>query len=183
MAEVFKLLFKEKRIIAFFLFVHYNERGGMTMYYSYFESLVGPMTLIATAQAIVGVHFGKKKVKGAEKKTPLLKTLEQELKEYFAGERKEFDLPLEVQGTVFQQNVWKELEKIPYGETRSYQEVAEGIGNAKAVRAVGMANHRNPIAILIPCHRVIGKNQTLVGYAGGLSIKQRLLELEGNDVL
>ncbi len=142
------------------------------------ESPIGDLTLIATDQFIVGVHFGKKKVEGTFQRNGLLKTLEKELKEYFEGQRKTFDLPLDPKGTLFQQRVWNDLKTIPYGETKSYQEVAFEIENAKAVRAVGMANHRNPIAILIPCHRVIGKNQSLVGYAGGLEIKQQLLELE-----
>lgn len=101
-----------------------------------------------------------------------------QLREYFEGERKVFDLPLKISGTPFQEMVWGELLKIPYGETRSYKDIATSIGNPKASRAVGMANNRNKIAIIIPCHRVIGANGSLTGYAGGLDIKEKLLLLE-----
>lgn len=101
-----------------------------------------------------------------------------QLDEYFGGKRRQFDIPLSMQGTSFQIQVWKALLDIPYGQTRSYSDIAEQIGNPKACRAVGMANNRNKIAIIIPCHRVIGKNGSLVGYAGGLDFKQHLLKLE-----
>lgn len=104
-----------------------------------------------------------------------------QIREYFAGNRTNFNIPLAPQGTDFQQQVWKTLCNIPYGETRTYKQIAQAIGNPKAVRAVGMANNKNPIAILIPCHRVIGSNGKLVGYAGGLDIKKRLLNLERRD--
>lgn len=110
--------------------------------------------------------------------TPLLKMAAEQLREYFEGERKDFNLPLSPVGTKFQLKVWKALQTIPYGETRSYRQVAEIIGNPKACRAVGMANNRNPIAIIIPCHRVIGADGNLVGYGGGLDLKQQLLDLE-----
>jgi O-6-methylguanine DNA methyltransferase len=100
------------------------------------------------------------------------------LSEYLIGERKSFDLPLNPRGTVFQQQVWKALCDIPYGETRSYKQIAEAIGNPKAVRAVGMANNRNPLLIVIPCHRVIGANGKLVGYGAGIEKKEFLLKLE-----
>lgn len=109
----------------------------------------------------------------------LAETAASQIREYLEGKRREFTLPLAPQGTLFQQRVWEALRTIPYGETRCYAEIAEMIGNPKACRAVGMANNRNPIMILIPCHRVVGKNGGLVGYASGLDIKQRLLELEG----
>ncbi len=102
----------------------------------------------------------------------------QQLSQYFTGKRTSFDLPLSPQGTNFQKRVWKELCAIPYGQVRCYQDIARNIGNPGAARAVGMANHRNPIAIVIPCHRVIGKNGDLVGYAGGLAMKETLLRLE-----
>lgn len=102
-----------------------------------------------------------------------------QLKEYFTGKSKKFTIPLHQVGTPFQLQVWKELLRIPYGETRSYAEIAARVGNPKGQRAVGMANNRNPIGIVVPCHRVIGKSGSLTGYAGGLDIKQRLLELEG----
>lgn len=101
-----------------------------------------------------------------------------ELGEYFAGRRRNFTLPLAPQGTEFQLRVWDELQRIPYGETRSYGEIARAIGQPRACRAVGMANNRNPIAILIPCHRVIGRDGSLTGYASGLAIKRQLLDLE-----
>ncbi|SEA29256.1 methylated-DNA--[protein]-cysteine S-methyltransferase [Microbulbifer marinus] len=103
----------------------------------------------------------------------------QQLTEYFAGERRDFELPLNPRGTEFQRRVWDALLRIPYGETRSYREQAETLGNLKAIRAVARANGANPIAIVIPCHRVIGADGTLTGYAGGLDMKARLLSLEG----
>ncbi|WP_019121771.1 methylated-DNA--[protein]-cysteine S-methyltransferase [Brevibacillus massiliensis] len=102
-----------------------------------------------------------------------------QLDEYFAGKRRSFDLPLDLYGTPFQKAVWQELTRIPYGQTRSYKEIAMALGAVKAVRAIGGANNRNPIPIVVPCHRVIGSNGALVGYGGGLSIKQHLLTLEG----
>lgn len=110
--------------------------------------------------------------------TELQKKVRRELTEYFAGERKEFDLPLKLAGTKFQMAVWEALKKIPYGETRSYHDIACAVGNPKACRAVGGANHCNPIMILVPCHRVIGKNGSLTGFGGGLDVKRALLELE-----
>ncbi len=110
---------------------------------------------------------------------PLLSEAERQLHAYFAGELRRFDLPLDMVGTEFQKRVWRELETIPYGETRSYRQIAEGIGAPRAVRAVGAANGSNPLPIVIPCHRVIGSGGKLVGYGGGLPLKRRLLELEG----
>jgi methylated-DNA-[protein]-cysteine S-methyltransferase len=102
-----------------------------------------------------------------------------QLRAYFAGRLREFDLPLDLQGTAFQLSVWRELERIPYGETRSYSQIAAAIGAPQSVRAVGAANGANPIPIVVPCHRVIGAGGKLVGYGGGLPLKKRLLELEG----
>ncbi|MBO5330240.1 MAG: methylated-DNA--[protein]-cysteine S-methyltransferase [Anaerotignum sp.] len=113
--------------------------------------------------------------------TELILECKKQLEEYFAGKRKTFDLPLVPRGTEFQQKVWKALQEIPYGETRTYGEVAAAIGNPKAARAVGMANNKNPIGIIIPCHRVVGANGKLVGYAGGMEKKEFLLELERNN--
>jgi len=110
--------------------------------------------------------------------TPLLRQAVCQLNEYFQGARETFDLPLSYQGTSFQKAVWEALLDIPYGQVRSYKDVAEGIGRGKACRAVGMANNRNPIVIIIPCHRVIGHNGALVGYGGGIAAKEYLLELE-----
>lgn len=103
----------------------------------------------------------------------------EELRAYFAGSLREFRVPLDMEGTSFQLSVWNHLLKIPYGETRSYTQVAEAVGRPKAVRAVGAANGSNPVAIIVPCHRVIGSNGKLTGYGGGLPMKKRLLELEG----
>lgn len=111
--------------------------------------------------------------------TEVLRETYKQLVEYFNGKRKEFDIPLNPSGTDFQQQVWCELLKIPYGETRSYKDIALEIGNENAVRAVGNANNKNPIPIIIPCHRVIGSDNKLVGYAGGLDIKKNLLKIEG----
>jgi len=101
-----------------------------------------------------------------------------QLKEYFEGTRKVFEIDINPEGTVFQKQVWDALLKIPYGETRSYAQIAEAVGNKNACRAVGMANNKNPIAIIIPCHRVIGSDGSLTGYAGGLEVKRKLLEIE-----
>jgi methylated-DNA-[protein]-cysteine S-methyltransferase len=108
----------------------------------------------------------------------VIKQAVNELQEYFEGRRREFTVPLHPQGTDFQLRVWQVLRTIPYGKTWSYKQVATAAGNPKASRAVGMANNRNPIAIIIPCHRVIGANGRLVGYAGGLDVKEKLLEIE-----
>lgn len=116
-----------------------------------------------------------------EKDTKLLVKAKNELEEYFEGKRKEFDLPLKQEGTEFQKKVWNALSKIPYGEKRTYKEIAKMIGNEKASRAVGMANNKNNIPIIIPCHRVIGSSGKLVGYALGLDMKQYLLDLESKN--
>lgn len=128
---------------------------------------------------IVRVSLGGNGIpEGENKQTRLLVQAAGQLDEYFTGKRKEFDLPLAAKGTLFQKKVWNTLCTIPYGETRSYKDIAIQIGNAKACRAVGMANHNNPIGIIVPCHRVVGADGKLVGYAGGLDRKQFLLELE-----
>ena len=108
--------------------------------------------------------------------------MKQQLEQYFAGQRQQFNLPLDFQGTDFQQQVWRALLTIPYGETRSYKDIALQIGNEKAVRAVGAANGKNPISIIAPCHRVIGSGGALVGFAGGLDKKQILLSLEQGQI-
>jgi methylated-DNA-[protein]-cysteine S-methyltransferase len=129
--------------------------------------------------AITGVYFGAEIPAGFVKaETTLMKKAATQIEEYLNGKRKKFSLPLAMHGTEFQMNVWRALQTIPYGETRSYKEIAELVNRPKAVRAVGMANHRNPISIIVPCHRVIGHNGSLTGYGGGLSLKRRLLELE-----
>jgi methylated-DNA-[protein]-cysteine S-methyltransferase len=110
---------------------------------------------------------------------PLIAIAAEQMREYFAGRLRQFDLPLDPQGTAFQKRVWCELETIPFGQIRSYAQVAVAIGKPKAVRAVGAANGANPLPIVVPCHRVIGSSGRLVGYGGGLALKHRLLELEG----
>lgn len=115
--------------------------------------------------------------------TPVIKKAAKQLREYFLGKRKVFDLPLSINGTPFQTIVWEALISIPYGETRSYKDIAIQIGKNKACRAIGMANNRNTIPIVIPCHRVIGSKGELVGYGGGLEVKQMLLEIEGNNIV
>ena len=116
-----------------------------------------------------------------EPQNPLLQDTMRQLQEYFAGTRKSFSIPLDLQGTDFQKKVWNVLLSIPYGETRSYSDIARAIGKPDAVRAVGAANGRNPLSIIVPCHRVIGQNGSLTGYAGGLEIKKMLLDLENSQ--
>ena len=145
----------------------------------YCSTPIGDIAIVEEDGAISQVFFcADPTVLGQIAETDLIKKAAEQLDEYFKGRRKAFDLPLAPQGTPFQQSVWNALLKIKFGETRSYKEIAEQIGNPKAVRAVGMANNRNPISIIIPCHRVIGSDGSIVGYGGGLSIKQYLLELE-----
>ena len=140
------------------------------------ETPIGALTLTASADAIAAVRFG---AQGARDASALLDAAEAQLREYFARTRRTFDLPLDPRGTAFELRVWTALRTIPYGETRSYGAIAAVIGSPRAARAVGMANHRNPLPILIPCHRVIGADGSLTGYAGGLETKRRLLALEG----
>lgn len=153
-----------------------------------FESPIGLIKICEENDRITGLHICNEVEKQAEmeielpkgqvRHSDLLYEAYKQVTEYFAGRRMKFDLPLSYRGTPFQQKVWMELQKIPYGETWSYEDIAAGIGNKKAVRAVGQANHRNPIMIIIPCHRVINKNGNLAGFGGGLEAKRYLLELE-----
>ena len=145
---------------------------------------VGELELVEDGQGICGLSFGASSENEdvLEEETALLSEAKRQLLEYFAGERKKFELPLSMHGTKFQMRDWEELLAIPYGETRSYGEIARAIGCPKGCRAVGMANRNNPIAIIVPCHRVIGSNGSLTGYAGknkALDIKEYLLKLEG----
>jgi methylated-DNA-[protein]-cysteine S-methyltransferase len=146
----------------------------------FFETPVGTLGIVENGVAITEVYFEKENrhmdVMLAE--TKLIKETCKQLQEYFEGKRKAFNLPLAPKGTPFQLKVWNALQNIPYGETRSYKDIAIAAGNFQASRAVGMANNRNPISIIIPCHRVIGSNGKLVGYGGGLHIKEYLLDLE-----
>lgn len=141
------------------------------------NSPIGKLTIVECGGVIMAVKFGEHP-DGEYKNSVLIQNAVKQLTQYFDGSRTAFDLPLMAEGTDFQKRVWDELKKIPYGETRSYGQIASSIGNPKAVRAVGGANNKNPIAIIVPCHRVIGSGGTLVGYAGGLNIKEMLLELE-----
>lgn len=148
-------------------------------YWEVLETDLMPLTLVCDESALLCVNFGTAEPDGAvRKRTELIEKVSEQLREYLAGERQAFDLPLRPEGTEFQKKVWDALTAIPYGETRSYQEIAVQIGNPEACRAVGMANNRNPIPIIIPCHRVIGARGSLVGYGGGLDIKVKLLEIE-----
>ena len=140
------------------------------------QSPIGLLTIEETDGAITALRFGGETV--SPPPTPLLQRAAQQLTEYFAARRRTFDLPLRPQGTVFQQAAWSALCDIPYGQTRTYAQQAAAIGNPKACRAVGMANHCNPLPLFIPCHRVIGAGGKLTGYAGGLAVKRFLLELE-----
>ncbi|QQE73764.1 methylated-DNA--[protein]-cysteine S-methyltransferase [Brevibacillus composti] len=167
---------------------------GQTIGFTTMFSRIGPLLLASTEEGLCYLGFGeeqqalpvfqrwaRKMFLGAilepdERGNQQAKT---ELEEYFSGNRKQFDVPIALHGTAFQKAVWQELTRIPYGETKSYKEIALALGQAKAVRAIGGANNRNPIPIIVPCHRVIGSNGALVGYGGGLSIKEQLLALEG----
>jgi len=149
------------------------------------KSPVGELTIIASDKGIVALLWqddkpGRVQISSGLQKNDdnLLLDAERQLSEYFAGQRKRFDLPLDFSGTAFQKSVWEALLTIPYGETRSYGEIASRIGNEKAVRAVGAANGKNPISIIAPCHRVIGASGAMTGFAGGLKNKRFLLDLE-----
>lgn len=147
-----------------------------------YHSPFGDMELDYEEDAVTALKMAEKK---AVREAPegLALAVFQELDEYFQGKRKTFDIPLRTHGTPFQEKVWAALRAIPYGEVRSYKEVAEAIGHPKAYRAVGMANNANPIFIIVPCHRVIGADGSLTGYGGGLPMKKALLSLEkGNRI-
>ena len=146
------------------------------------QTPAGPLLLIEENKALTEISFADKdtrtfqagrQAETTEQETPLLAEAKRQLEEYFAGLRASFSLPLNPQGTAFQKKVWQQLETIPYGQTRTYGQIAAAVGQPTASRAVGGANHNNPIAIVIPCHRVIGANGKLTGYAGGLDIKEK----------
>ena len=156
------------------------------MYYCYLETPIGQIMLAGDDEALTVVDFPK----GSMHRQPdpdwiynekPFVAARQQLLEYFAGKRTEFDLPLRLNGTEFQLQVLEELQRIPYGETKSYGDIAERIGRPKALRAVGAANGRNPIPIIVPCHRVIGSSGDLTGFGGGLDIKEALLRLEAEN--
>ncbi|TWI56137.1 methylated-DNA--[protein]-cysteine S-methyltransferase [Halalkalibacter nanhaiisediminis] len=158
------------------------------------DSPLGRLTIVATDHGVCHIHFGELKtsiatlnawLKKHGRKGELthcmetIRPIREQLEDYFSGKRATFDLPLDLCGTIFQKKVWNALKNIGYGKTKSYKEIAQEIGAPKAVRAVGGANNKNPIPIIIPCHRVIGSNGNMVGYGGGLDKKEILLSLEG----
>lgn len=142
------------------------------------SSPVGTLYLVASAKGLCGVYREKQPALLITNAKGVLAQAAKELAEYFAGEREQFEVPLDLQGTAFQQQVWQALLEIPYGETVAYKDIAKRIRNRKAMRAVGSANGKNPVCIIVPCHRVIAADGTLGGYAGGLEMKKKLLRLE-----
>ena len=147
----------------------------------FYETSLGKIGIAEHDGSITNLYFENDPLPqhATNQETPLLAEASRQLSRYLAGELKEFTLPLCPKGTPFMQQVWKVLREIPYGKTSTYKQVATKVGNEKAVRAVGMANNRNPIPIFIPCHRVIGSNGALIGFRGGLAVKQNLLSMEG----
>lgn len=155
----------------------------MKTFYTTYTSPLGVMTLQANDDGMLGAWFETQTTQPEDlgeyvEEHQILHHVITQLDEYFSGQRKVFDIPLVANGTEFQKRVWQALTTIPYGQTWSYQDLANAIDNPKAVRAVGLANGKNPISIIVPCHRVIGKNGKLTGYAGGVERKAQLLELE-----
>ncbi len=146
----------------------------------YYQTDLGIIGIADDGEAITEVFFANDESQDdtPQKETRLIQQAARQLIEYLKGQRRKFDLPLRLMGTEMQQEVWQALLTIPYGQTRSYKQIAEQIGRPRAYRAVGMANNRNPVAIIVPCHRVIGADGSLVGYGGGLHIKEHLLKLE-----
>ena len=157
----------------------------MTLSYKEMDSPVGKLKLVASADALVAVLWERERpnrVKlhsmNPDPRHPVLIEAERQLTEYFSGTRTEFDLCIEPRGSEFQKKVWQALREIPFGQTKSYLDLAKAVGSAKAVRAVGAANGKNPLSIVVPCHRVIGANGSLTGFAGGLEAKAKLLAFE-----
>lgn len=160
----------------------YTHQRKLTMinYYSQ-NTKIGNITIFEENDFIIKLCFSKNNLSTIDchkAKTPVISKAFNQLTEYVDRQRQDFNLPLKPKGTLFQQKVWKEVLKIPYGQTASYKDIATAVGNANASRAVGMANNKNPIPIFIPCHRIIGKNGSLTGYAGGLELKEVLLKIE-----
>jgi methylated-DNA-[protein]-cysteine S-methyltransferase len=153
------------------------------LYKAYYQSALGLIEIVAIEQVIKSVNFIEPEARDETAEvaddSPALAECLRQLDEYFAGELSEFELALDPDGTDFQKAVWRQLTTIPFGKTVSYLDIAKGIGNEKAVRAVGAANGQNPISIIVPCHRVIGSDGTLTGYGGGLWRKEWLLKHEG----
>ena len=157
----------------------------MTLFYKEIESPVGKLKLVASANALVAVLWEREPPNRVKLDTatlapqqPILLETERQLSEYFSGGRTEFDLPLQPDGSEFQKKVWQALREIPFGQTRSYIELAKAVGSSKAARAVGAANSKNPLSIIVPCHRVVGADGSLTGFAGGIETKAALLALE-----
>lgn len=153
----------------------------MEKYQRKINSVIGPLYLIASKNFLHGIHWDEQPVSKEIKDSPetiIFDKTQQQLKEYFNGEREDFNIPLYLEGTDFQKRVWEQLQKIPYGETRSYKQIATALKDPNACRAVGTANGKNPVSIIVPCHRVINVGGKLGGYAGGLDIKIQLLALE-----
>jgi methylated-DNA-[protein]-cysteine S-methyltransferase len=157
-----------------------------TFYYQIFSSPIGPLGIVASEKGLVALEFDRGQFPGKRDSNVVWKHSTErtregavQLDEYFAGARREFTLPLDLRGTPFQLRCWRALLKIPYGETRTYADIARAVGCPQGYRAVGLANNRNPVAIVVPCHRVIASDGTLCGYGGGLEVKRKLLELEG----
>ena len=156
------------------------------LFYDVMDSPVGKLRLVCSNKALRAVLFESSRTTGLARdsalekneKHPILMAAKKQLGEYFAGKRQMFDLPLDAKGSVFQMKAWKELSKIPYGQTISYGEQALRIGDVKKARAAGMANGRNPLSIIVPCHRVIGASGELTGFGGGLKVKKFLLDME-----
>ncbi|MGA4838750.1 methylated-DNA--[protein]-cysteine S-methyltransferase [Streptomyces sp. G45] len=152
------------------------------------DSPYGPLTLVATDGTLSGLYMTEQRHRPAEetfgdRDPDAFGEATAQLNAYFAGDLKEFDLPLRLDGTPFQRTVWQQLLTIPYGETRTYGQLADALGNPAASRAVGLANGKNPIGVIVPCHRVVGANGSLTGYGGGLDRKRRLLEFESGAAL
>ena len=159
----------------------------MILVYTYTSTPIGELLLAGQNEVLhyLGFPKGKMAMTSAadwQRNDRSFAQVKQQLQEYFAGKRQNFDLPLSPQGTEFQCQVWRQLQTIPYGQTCSYSELAQAIQRPKAVRAVGAANGQNPIPVIIPCHRVIGSNGKLTGFGGGLDVKEHLLQLEGIEV-
>jgi methylated-DNA-[protein]-cysteine S-methyltransferase len=162
----------------------------MTLSYKEIDSPVGKLKLVANATALVAVLWEEEPPNRVRledmnfaSRHPVLREAERQLREYFSGTRTEFDLPLAPRGSEFQKKAWQALRRIPFGETRSYLGLAKELGAANAVRAVGAANGKNPLAIVVPCHRVIGASGALTGFAAGLEVKAKLLDFESRSAL
>jgi methylated-DNA-[protein]-cysteine S-methyltransferase len=152
------------------------------MNYQFLETPIGTLRLVSDGTHLLAIEFEGQysdDIQDSGCSDPVLASCARQLSEYFAGDRQGFELPLGAHGTPFQQSVWAALLDIPYGEVRSYRDIARSINNEAAVRAVGAANGRNPLPIVVPCHRVIGSDGSLTGFAGGLETKMQLLQLEG----